>query len=257
MSVDRIPASVAIIACNEEARIAKCLESVRNFDEVVIVIDARTTDSTADIAQKYGCRIYFEHWKGFGPQKQSALDKCKNQWVMVMDSDEVLSPEAALEAAYVLQDKEPAAQAYSFPRKNFLHGKWLKHGDFWPDRQIRLVKKDNGRFQSLVHEKWVMKGGKIENLSGVIEHRSFGGYKDMLNTLDRYSTMIAEDLYSKGKRTNALAPAAHALWMFVRVYFLKKGFLDGFDGLASSVLKAGGSFFKYAKLLELQNRRDF
>ncbi len=245
----KIPASVCVIAYNEEAQISRCLESVRDFDEIVVVVDAKTTDGTADICGGFGCRVYTEQWKGFGPQKQSAVEKCSNDWVLVIDADEALPPETARQISRSLA--APSAEAYRFPRKNFLHGRWIKHGDWWPDFQVRLVRKSRGNFVSLVHERWETKG-RIGNITAPILHYPFGGYSDMIRTMNDYSTLIARELFSRGVRANALSPFFHGAGMFFKIYLLKRGFLDGIDGLVTAMLKAGGSFFKYAKLVELQ-----
>lgn len=246
---EKIRASACIIACNEARRIRKCLDSIKDFEETVIIIDSKTSDETESIAREFGCRIFREDWKGFGPQKQSAMDKCANDWAFIIDADEVLPAETAKEISKALE--KPAADAYAFPRKNFFHGKWLRHGDWWPDWQIRLVNREKGVFTSVIHERWDTRGvtGKIR---APIEHLCFEKYSDMIETMDGYSTIIAEDFFAKGIRANPATPVFHAFWMFMRIYILKRGFMDGFDGLVTASLKAGGSFFKYAKLLELQ-----
>jgi glycosyltransferase involved in cell wall biosynthesis len=247
--------SAGIIAYNEELRLRACLESLKkgSVDEIVVVIDSRTTDGTARVAQEYGCRIFVEDWKGFGRQKQSALGKCANDWVLVLDSDETL-PAGSLEVMRrELESKgDLRAAAFEVPRKNFLHGRWLRHGDSWPDWQTRLINRKYGRFVSDIHERWQTEGQVVRLHGAPIEHRGFAGYKSMLETMNAYSDIIARQLYEEGKSTNALAPLAHCLWMFTRVYLLKLGFLDGFDGLVTALLKAVGSFFKYAKLLEMR-----
>ncbi|MDA8173066.1 MAG: glycosyltransferase family 2 protein [Nitrospiraceae bacterium] len=249
----KIPASVAIIAFNEEKRIRACLESVKDFSEIVIVLDTRTNDATEAIAREFRCEIFRERWKGFGPQKQSAVEKCSNEWVLLIDCDEVLPAETAhvISSAII----NPGVGAYSFPRKNYLHGRWLRHGDSWPDRQTRLVRGGHGKFNSIVHESWAPDSGRIAALDCPIEHRPFENYADMLDTLNRYSSLIAEDMFSRGKRTSPVSAVSRASWMFLRTYFVKLGFLDGFDGFVSALLKGAGSFFKYAKLLELQRSR--
>ncbi|MDA8085251.1 MAG: glycosyltransferase family 2 protein [Nitrospiraceae bacterium] len=247
-----IRASACIIAYNEERRIKRCLGSLTGFEETVVVIDSKTDDGTESIARGFGCRVYREDWKGFGPQKQSAVDKCSNDWVLIVDADEVLPEDTAVEISKILE--HPVADAYAFPRKNFFHGKWLRRGDWWPDWQTRLVNRKKGGFTAVIHEKWRTRGveGKI---GAPIEHFCFEGYADMIETMDRYSSIIADDMFARGIRANAMTPAFHGIWMFVRIYALKLGFMDGFDGLVYSLLKAGGSFFKYAKLLELQRNR--
>lgn len=244
--------SAGIIAYNEELRLRACLESIRGrVDEIVVVIDSRTSDGTALVAGEYGCRVFVEDWKGFGRQKQSALDKCANDWVLVLDSDETL-PAGSFEIMNRALESYPRAAVFEVPRKNFLHGRWLKHGDSWPDWQAKLVNRKHGRFVSNIHERWQTEGPVKRLPEAPVEHRAFAGYKSMLDTMNAYSDIIALELYESGKRTkNPLVPVAHSLWMFARVYFLRMGFLDGFDGLVTAALKSAGSFFKYAKLLEL------
>ena len=246
--------SAAMIAYNEARRIERCLGSLKDFDEIVIVIDSKTDDGTEKIAREYGCRTYIEDWKGFGPQKQSAIDKCENDWVLIVDGDEALPAETAEEISKELKNGNEGrnpAEAYAFPRKNFLHGKWMRHGDWWPDWQVRLVNRKKGRMSGAIHEGWKTAGATGKILSP-IEHFCFDGYADMLQTMDKYSSIIARDMFDRGVRTTAAAPLLHAFGMFAKIYIQKRAFLDGFDGLVTAFLKAGGSFFKYAKLLEMQ-----
>jgi glycosyltransferase involved in cell wall biosynthesis len=245
----KIPASVSIIAYNEEDRIGRCLESVKDFAEVVVVVDAKTTDRTGDICREFGCKVYIEQWKGFGPQKQSAIEKCSDDWVLIIDADEALTQETIGAVSRSLM--VPAADAYRFPRKNFLHGRWMKHGDWWPDCQVRLVRKSRGSFVSLVHERWETRGS-IGTINQPILHYPFSGYSEMIKTMNDYSTLIARDLFSRSVKANTFSPFLHGAGMFFKIYFLKRGFLDGIDGLVTAMIKAGGSFFKYAKLIEIR-----
>lgn len=247
-----LPLSVAIITKNEEKRLPDCLKSVSFADEIVIV-DSGSTDKTPDIAREFGCRFFVEEWKGYGPQKNSAAQKCNNEWVLIIDADESVPEEARQKIAETL--RSPSADAYSVKRKNFFNGKWIRHCGWWPDRVVRLVRKSKGSFQQSIHERWVTDGA-VENLDAIIEHRSFDSYSAMLRKLDEYSTATAQQLFNAGKSTNALAPLIHGMSTFVRLYILKKGALDGFDGLVISLTNAGGSFFKYAKLLELQRKDE-
>lgn len=241
--------SVAIITKNEEKNLPDCLASVAFADEI-IVVDSGSTDRTVEIAGDFGCRVFIEEWKGFGFQKNSAIQKSKHEWILILDADERVPTETKQRIIEIL-DSNKAADAYCFPRKNFFHGKWIRHSDFWPDRQIRLVRKSRGSYQAAIHEKWSTEG-EVENVDVPIEHYSFTSYSDMLDTLNEYSTIIAAELLSSGKRANCLSPVYHGLGMFMKIYLIKGGILDGFDGLVIAITKAGGAFFKYAKLLELQ-----
>jgi len=253
MFPEKIPLSVAIITKNEEKNLSECLKSV-SFANDIVVVDSGSTDRTVEIAKEFGCRVFIEDWKGYGPQKNSAVDKCKYEWVLLLDADERASVETKDEILRVLE--KPEADAYSFKRKNYLHGKWIKHSGYWPDRQIRLVNKTNGLFQSVIHEKWVT-NGRVKNLDACLEHYAFSNYSDMLKTLNEYSTVIARELFTSGKRANFSSPLYHGIGMFLKIYFIEKGLLDGIDGLVTAVTKAGGSFFKYAKLLEFQREEKY
>ncbi|MGO9614694.1 MAG: glycosyltransferase family 2 protein [Dissulfurispiraceae bacterium] len=249
---NKIKLSVAIITRNEEKNIVACLKSV-SFADDIVVVDSGSTDRTVEIAKDFGTRIFIEQWKGYGPQKNSTIEKCVNDWVLILDADERLAAEAIESVIEVL--KRPTAAAYALKRRNYLHGKWIKHSGYWPDKQIRLVNKTMGTFHSAIHEKWVAEG-PVKELDVCIEHFGFESYSDMLRTLDDYSTIIAKDLFSSGRRANFSSPVYHGIGMFLKIYLFELGLLDGMDGLVIAITKAGGSFFKYAKLLELQRRKE-
>lgn len=247
-----IKLSVAIITKNEEARLPDCLKSVSFADDIVIV-DSGSTDRTLEIARDFGCRVFVEGWKGYGPQKNSAIEKCRHRWVFLLDADERLPDPTKEEILRILQ--KPEADAYSFRRKNFLHARWIKHSGYWPDRHIRIVDRTKGAFKSAIHERWAT-DGRVQDLDAYIEHYAFSNYSDMLKTLNEYSTVIAREMYKSGKRANPLTPVYHGIGMFLKIYIIERGFLDGMDGLVTALTKAGGSFFKYAKLLEFQRGNE-
>lgn len=250
MSSDKIPFSVAIITKNEEQRLPGCLASVSSVDEVVVV-DSGSTDRTVEIARESGCRVFTEEWKGFGPQKNSAIEKCIHHWVLLLDADERAA--AGTQEAIINTLRNPAATAYRLKMKHFFHDKWIRHSGYWPDPHIKLINKTRGSFHGLIHEKWLT-DGPVHDLEASIEHYGFSNYSDMLKTLDEYSTIISQELYAAGRRVNVLAPLYHGVGMFLKIYLLEMGLLDGMDGLVIALTKAGGSFFKYAKLLELQRQ---
>jgi len=240
--------SVAIITKNEEENLPECLKSV-SFSDDIVVVDSGSTDKTIDIAKDFGCRVFIEDWKGFGPQKESAIRKCLYDWVLILDADERLPKDTQVEIKDTLKD--PKYFSYSLPRKNYFHGRWIRHSGFWPDRVVRLVRKDKGRFTQVTHERWSTEH-PIGALNCPIEHFSFSDYSDMLLALQSYSSSVAVEMFNSGRRSSPIGAITHGIGMFLKTYFLKLGFLDGFDGLVIALTKAGGSFFKYAKLYELQ-----
>jgi glycosyltransferase involved in cell wall biosynthesis len=254
---DKAPLSVAIITRDEAKRLPDCLKSVSFADEIVVV-DSGSTDRTVEIAQEYGCRIFTEEWKGFGPQKTSAIEKCTHDWVLLLDADERLAPGSSFIVQAALAEGK-AASAYSFMRKSHIGTHWIRYSDWWPDRVTRLIDRRKCRIRNITHEK-VEAAGETFQLDAVIEHYPFGNYTQMIQKMDIYSTCLAREMHVGGKITSPFAPVSHGLWMFLRTFVIKRGFLDGFDGLVIALLNAAGSFFKYAKLYELQalgrNRAD-
>ena len=243
------PLSVAVITRNEEERLPQCLRSVA-FAGEVLVVDSGSTDRTVEIARSAGARVLEEPWRGFSGQKQFAVDSCVHDWVLILDADERIPPETAEAVRKALASHSGSAAAFSFPRRNFLHGRWIRHCGWWPDRIVRLVDRRRGAFDGrAVHEQWLARG-RVKALRTPIDHYSFRNYSELVVKMERYSDLASQAMFEAGKTVGGLTPAFHALWMFFRTYVLKLGMLDGFDGFVISVMNAGGSFFKYAKLRE-------
>jgi len=244
------PLSVAIITKNEEERLPGCLESLPFADEV-LVVDSGSTDNTIEVAKSLGARVIVEEWRGFSGQKQFAVDQCKNGWVLVLDADERVSGETARIINEELSKCDTGIHAFSFKRKNYLHGRWIRHCGWWPDRIVRLVKRRMGGFDGRpVHESWLTKG-RVKALDACIEHFSFRNYSELVAKMENYSNLASKELFERDIRVSPLTPVFHGLWMFIRTYLLELGLFEGFDGLVISIMNAGGSFMKYAKLREM------
>lgn len=246
--MSKVPLSVAIITRNAEKKLRMCLESISFADEVVIV-DCGSTDGTEQVAREFSAKWFVEPWKGFGPQKNSAVAKCSHEWVFSIDADERVPAETARKIVEILSEDSPA-DVYSFRRKNLFHGRWIKVGDWWPDEVTRLMRRSTGRYERLIHENWVT-DSRIERLENEIEHYSFDCYSDMFRVMDTYSTLTAQQLRSEGRKAGPADAILRFGWMFFRNYFLKLGCLAGFDGFMIALTKAMGSFLKYAKLHEM------
>jgi len=242
--------SVAIIAQDEENRLPQCLDSLSFADEI-LVVDSGSRDKTVDIAKSFGCSVLLEPWRGYAKQKQFAVDHCLNDWVLILDADERIPGETGEKIKRIIDGPAPAIAGYSFLRKNFFHNRWIRHCGWWPDRVVRLVNRRHGQFNDqLVHERWVA-NGSVKQLDLAIEHRSFRCYSDLIRKMETYSTLAAQDMLKMGRRSHWWSPLSHGLWMFIRTYVLELGIIEGFDGFMISVLNAGGSFLKYAKLREM------
>ncbi len=246
--MNKIPLSVAIITKDEEIDLPGCLQSV-SFAAEVVIVDCGSIDRTGEIARQFGARFFVEAWKGYGPQKNSALEKCSYDWVLIMDADERVPQETALKIGELVSGDD-SADGYSFRRKNLFHGKWISSTDWWPDEVTRLFKKSKSRFEGLTHERLVV-DGVTKRLKCCIEHFSYNSYSELFRKLDDYSTEQAAQMLASGRRAGPADAVFRGAWMFFRNYFLRLGFTAGFDGFVISLSKGLGTFLKYAKLHEL------
>ncbi len=243
--------SVAYITCNAARCFADSLASITDLTDDIVVVDSGSSDDTLVIADRFGARIQSRAWPGFGPQKQFAVEQATNDWVLILDADELLLPEAVRTIKTALASGNPPA-AFLLPRYNFFHGKRIRFGDWGRDAVLRLVNRQHGRYSNdVVHERW-MADGEIRRLQAPIAHYSFENYKAMLAKLDQYSDLNARALVERGRRVNRRDPLLHALAAFLKGYVFRLGFLDGSEGAGIALTTALGSFMKYAKALELQ-----
>jgi glycosyltransferase involved in cell wall biosynthesis len=246
--------SVIIITKNEEANIEKCLKSVLWADEIIL-IDDDSTDKTVDIASQYQqVRIFHKKMKeGFGPQKQFALEQTHNDWILSIDADERITAEGRKEIMdKILSDD---CDGYYFRRKNFVFGKFIN--DFQP-KNLRLFKRTKGKFSNArVHES-VLLDGKIGTMEEPIIHysRATRSISDYINTLNLYTSLSAQDLYSRGKRitirTIPIFFILHPLYLFFRLLFLKGHWKDGATGVILSFMRVLDGVVNYIKLWEYQ-----
>lgn len=250
MGNSKTPISVAIITKNEEDKLPECLSSL-SFAEDVVVVDSESTDRTVEIAKTYGARVFIEPWQDFSYQKQFAVDQGKHDWVMILDADERIPPQTAKKISQIVHESDSKICGYSFRRKNFFHGRWIKHCGWWPNRILRFVNRTQGSFDGkAIHESWVT-DGPVKALDHDIHHLSFRDYSELTAKLEQYTTASARELFEHKKQTNPLVPVSRGIWMFMKVYFLKQGFREGFDGLVISFMHGAGSFLKHAKHLEM------
>jgi glycosyltransferase involved in cell wall biosynthesis len=251
---EKIPLSVALITKNEGENLREFLKSVE-FASQIVVVDSGSTDDTVHVASQFGCDVFIEPWRGFGPQKQSAIDKCRFPWVLVLDADERIPAETASVIKIIVLNPSTTAAGYSFPRKNFFQGRWIKQMGWWPDRILRLFRKELGHMtSSTVHESIVV-DRPVEALDVHIEHYPAGQLSKILMKIDQYSTLGAQEAYAKGEKTSIWSAVFRAKVTFLQNYFVRFGFLDGVQGFTLAITDAVNKFFKYAKLNEL-NRQN-
>lgn len=244
--------SVIIITKNEEFHIARCLQSISWADEI-IVLDSGSEDATEDICRRYTDQVYTTDWPGFGKQKQRALDKARGEWVLSLDADEHVNEALKLEIQQAIQKSQ--FDGFEIPRLSSYCGRQIRHGGWWPDYVLRLFKREQGRFSAdLVHES-VQLQGKIQQLKNPLLHESYLNVEEVLDKVNSYSSLGAEKLYQAGKGASLRKAITNGLWMFFRTYVLKAAFLDGRQGFMLSISNAEASYYKYIKLIELQQQR--
>ena len=250
----RKPISVTIITHNEAERIGACIDSVSWADEI-IVVDAGSSDDTQEISRKRGALLIQHSWQGYAAQKNFALSKASHSWILSLDADECVSPELSGEILSVLSDDAPA-EGYRISRKNIFFGRWLRHGDLWPDYQLRLFRRDVGSFnEKSVHESVVVEG-RVGVLSSPLEHYSYESLFDYFQRQVKYARLSAEDLFSSGVRPGIVDFVIRPLWRFFKSYILKMGLRDGVYGLWVSVGSAYYAFMRAAFLWELCRGRE-
>ena len=245
--------SVVVITKNEAARIEACLASVAFADER-IVVDSGSTDGTAEIAQGLGARVVVtDDWPGFGVQKQRALDRATGRWVLSLDADELVTPALAASIRAVVAGSG-STRGYELSRVSRFMGRWIRHGAWYPDRVLRLFRREAGRFSpDRVHER-VIVDGPVARLDGELLHETMPTLHDALDKANRYSTEGAAEKAGRGQRGGLGAALVHAGWAFVRGYVVRRGFLDGAAGFVLAVYVAEGTFWRYLKIAEHARR---
>jgi glycosyltransferase involved in cell wall biosynthesis len=237
--------SATIITYNEERNIARAIESLRCCDEI-LVVDSGSNDRTCEIAGNLGARVLESAWLGYAEQKNFASKNATYDWILSLDADEVLSE--ALEAEiWRLKKKGPSCDGYTMPRLAQYLGRWIFHSGWYPDRKVRLFDRRKASWEGrFVHES-VRVNGTVGHLQANLLHFTCSSLSEHLRTMDRYTTLAAEQIVAEGQPVSWSRLLIDPIWTFVRTYFLKRGFLDGMEGLAIAHMAALYNFLKYAK----------
>ncbi len=238
--------SACIISFNEEKKIEDCLKSLENIADEIIIVDSLSTDNTVKIAEKYTDKIFQQKFLGHIEQKNLAVEKAGNDWILSLDCDERLSEELQ-QSILKIKDKLDQADAYRMPRKTFYIYRWLNHC-WYPDLKTRLFNRNTSHWGGTnPHDHIVTEGNNTVRLKGDIYHYSFDSISDHLKTIDSFTEIGADELVRKSKPVTILSPLTHASWTFLKLFVIKRGFLDGFAGLIVSVLSYMHVFIKYSK----------
>jgi len=252
MSASPPPLSAVLITLNAEAQLAACLSSL-SFCAEIVVVDSGSSDATAAIARAHGARVIEAHWRGFGAQKDFAVSQASHDWVLCVDADERVSAE--LRAAILGALRSPRFGAYRFRRCNRFLGRYLRHGEGYPDWSLRLFDRRQARWsEDAVHEK-VVASCPAGELSGDLLHDSAETLEHYLDKQNRYTTLAAQQAIASGRRAHAAQLLLSPLLRFLKFYLLRLGALDGVPGLVHILIGCANSFGKYAKMLDLQRRQ--
>jgi len=246
--------SACIITYNEEGNIRECLESVKWVDEIVVV-DSYSTDKTFDIAKEYTEHGIQRSWPGHVAQKNNVLEYATNEWVLSLDADERISPELREEIEEELQKKALSWDGFYMPRRTFYLERWIRHGGWQPDIKLRLFKKSKGRWGGKDPHDRVILDGKAKRLKSPKYHYKYRDLSHQITTIESYSRISSAELYKEGKKFRFSDLLLRPPFRFLRDYFLKQGFRDGWPGLIIAVNTSFYVFTKYAKLWELQKKR--
>jgi glycosyltransferase involved in cell wall biosynthesis len=248
-AASRAPLSAVLITRNAANVLDACLESLSFVDEIVVV-DSASTDATADIARRRGARVVQKEWLGFGRQKQFAVEQASHDWVLCLDADERVSPELAKSIAEAVA--APISPVYRMPRRNRFLGRWLSHGEGYPDWSPRLFNRLNGRWSDdMVHEK-VLYSVTPGTLKGDLMHDSSDDLAAYLDRQNRYTTLAARQAYDQGRSVGLFHLLLSPVVRLFKFYVFRLGFLDGLPGLMHISIGCMNSYVKYAKLIELR-----
>jgi len=247
--------SAVIITFNEEKRLEPALKSLAGLVSEIVVVDSFSTDSTVKLAKKYTNKVFQRKWTDYTDQKNYANTRTSFPWILSLDADERISPELR-EEIIEIKKEEPECSGFSIPRQVYYLGRWIRHSGWYPDRKLRLFRKDRARWEGeYVHERLVIEG-KIQKLSGSIHHFTYRNISEHLDRINKFSELGAQKLYANGKKCRWHHLVFVPFFRFVKSFFWRAGFLDGYPGFIVSVLNSYSIFLRYAKLREIWKKGE-
>jgi len=250
--------TACIITLNEERDLPRCLTSIAPLVDEILIVDSGSTDATADIAQNYRARFLRQEWLGYVGQKNFALDLATHPWVLSIDADEEISPELADSISSLKSspavDLPDSPDGYEFSRVVFYLNRWIRHGDWYPDRLVRLFRRNKVRFSGgHVHERLEISGSTLL-LPGDLRHFTYDSAADRAERCAKYAALWAQSAHEQGKHANFLSAPIHAAARLAKGFLLKRGFLDGAVGWDIAMGNAREVWLKYHLLRQLQSR---
>ncbi len=256
--MSRLPLSISIISLNEEANLRRCLASTAGLAQEIVIVDSGSKDRTAEIAAEFGARFVHQDWLGYTAQKNYCLTLCAQPWILALDCDEELTPELreSVRRFFADGDHEKFDGAW-MPRLVWFMGRWIHHGDWYPDRKIRLFRREKSTWAAegggQVHERLDV-DGPCTTLTGDLLHYSFQNIQHYLVKHVQYSRVFLETQQEKGRRWSLVQTLFRPWWRFFRAYVLKRGFLDGFPGFWIAIATAFFTFDRYSRMFEAESK---
>jgi glycosyltransferase involved in cell wall biosynthesis len=247
--------SVTLITLNEEANIRRTLESVKWADEI-IVLDSGSSDRTVSICREFTEKVYHQDWLGFSGQKNAAIDLATGEWILSLDADEPVDKELAAEIREIIASPG-ANDGYQVPRKTFFLGKWVRHGGWYPDYNLRLFRRGKGRFEERAVHEAIKVQGTIGRTVNAVEHYAFPDLASYMSSINKYSSLAVTEMSQQGIsifKAGWINILLRPLFTFVFKYIFRLGFLDGKHGLVLNIFHAYYVFAKYAKAWEHYSR---
>jgi len=242
-----IPLTAIIITLNEERNIGRCIESLKSVADEILVVDSFSTDRTQEISVTLGARVIQNNWNGYSAQKNFAQGMASHDFIISLDADEALSEE--LSESILKSKNQEEIQIYSFNRLTNYCGKWIMHGGWYPDIKIRLYDRRKCKWEGTIHERLVYpEEEKVILLKGDCHHYTFYTVEEHMRQVEKFTTLMAEEEYGKGRRAGYLRMLFSPLIKFIRDYVIRGGFMDGKEGFMIGRISAYATYLKYSKL---------
>ncbi len=248
--------SVFVVTRDEEANLRRCLDSLRGIAREIVIVDSGSTDGTRAVAEEFGAAWHQRDWSGFRDQKNHALSKCGGGWVLCLDADEALSDALRDEIKATVETASPELGGARCPRLSKFLGRWIRHGDWYPDRQLRLFRRGRGKFAGGAGHDHAEVEGEVVELKGDLLHYSYPDINTFVAKLGTFGDAFLEDRLARGKSWSPLGNVLRPWWRFFRGYVLRRGFLDGFPGYWVAKATAFSTFLRHSRLYEHQQRGD-
>ena len=253
----KLPLSVVLISHNAERHLPLCLRSIQDIASEIVVVHNDCTDNTVKIAREFGAKTIEQKWLGFRDQKNLVMDHATQPWILSLDSDEEVSSELLQLIVEFIKADDPKYNGAHFPRKVWFLGRWITHGDWYPDYSLRLIRQGKGRWGGgNVHEKIKLEG-KSKRLTGDLHHYCNPNMNSHLSRLVYYSDLFLENRLEEGKRWSATGTVIRSVWRFFRAYIFRLGFLDGYAGLYIAWFDSFSSFYRHSRMYEHMYHTEF